>query len=418
LWARGVVFLDTPPPTSMIPATAAPARPALASLTGLRFVAAIAVVLYHLPTKPGASAVASRLMGFGYLGVSLFFVLSGFILTYTYVDPDGATLRASRRDFWWARVARVYPAYALALLFSLPIFLVFRVMLVAPASRPPVLLSATLTPLLLQAWWPSTATQWNTPGWSLSVEVFFYAVFPFGAVWLARRRNATRAAVLVWMACLAVPAAYLAFATRVGVDASGSGDYFWVQAIKFNPMAHLGELAVGAGAGLLFLRRRAATCVSTRAFAWSVTAALIAVAVIAAKTSWLPYLLCHNGLLAPVWAALVLALASGRGPAVRMLGSRPMVRLGEASYALYLFHSPLLGYHQLLRGFLRLRAPGLTTPAWLQASAFLVTAIALSLLVFRRVEEPARRAIRRWRADAGVRRPEHLLPHQGDVVRA
>jgi peptidoglycan/LPS O-acetylase OafA/YrhL len=115
---------------------------------------------------------------------------------------------------------------------------------------------------------------------------------------------------------------------------------------------------------------------------------------------------------------LVLGLAGGTGPATRLLGARPMVRLGEASYALYLFHSPLLGYQQLLRGFLRLRAPELTAPAWLQVSAFLVTAIALSLLVFRHVEEPARRAIRRWSAGAGVRRPEHLVAHSGEVVRA
>ena len=174
-------------------------------------------------------------------------------------------------------------------------------------------------------------------------------------------------------------------------------------------------LVVGAGPTGLTM---AATLVASRAFAWSVALSLVAVGGVAATTDWLPYLLCHNGLLAPLWAALVIALASGAGPATRMLGSRPMVRLGEASYALYLFHSPLLGYQQLLRGFLRLRAPQLTAPAWLQGSAFLVVAIALSVLVFRRVEEPARRAIRGWRAAAGVRRKEHLVPRQREIARA
>ncbi|HVE66393.1 MAG TPA: acyltransferase, partial [Thermoanaerobaculia bacterium] len=183
LVGTGVVTQDMPALTPATPDSAS--RPVLPALTGLRFVAAMAVVLYHVPMKPFASETATRLTAYGYLGVSLFFVLSGFILTYTYIDPHTGALRGSVRDFWWARVARIYPVYLIALLLSLPIFLIFRVLVAAPAARPPALLSAALTPLLLQAWWPTTATQWNTPGWSLSVELFFYALFPFAAVWLA-----------------------------------------------------------------------------------------------------------------------------------------------------------------------------------------------------------------------------------------
>ena len=106
------------------------------------------------------------------------------------------------------------------------------------------------------------------------------------------------------------------------------------------------------------------------------------------------YALCHGGLLAPLWGLVIVRLADGVGPVARLLGSHPMVRLGEASYALYLVHSPLLGYQRLLRRFLALRFPELGMAPALQLLLFLAVALGLSVLLFRRVEEPARRAIR------------------------
>lgn len=367
-------------------------RPALRALTGLRFVAAMAVVLYHAPLVAGTPRAVVLLLSRGYLGVSLFFVLSGFILTYTYIDPDRATLRSSTRDFWWARIARIYPVYLAALLISLPIFVVFRVVMAVPDERPAALMSATLTPLLLQAWWPSAATQWNTPGWSLSVELFFYALFPVFAVWLARRRHVVRASALLWVACLIPPSMYLALAAG-DRGASSFDHYFWQQAVKLTPVVHLGELAIGVAAGLAFLRRGPAAF-SSRAFSLGVPIALVVALLVVVGSDRLPYELCHDGLLAPLWAALILRLASGDGWATRLLGSQPMVRLGEASYALYLVHSPLLGYQRLLRGLLKARYPELATASALQLLAFLAVALGLSFLLFRRVEEPARRLIR------------------------
>jgi peptidoglycan/LPS O-acetylase OafA/YrhL len=375
---------------------AALARPVLAPLTGLRFVAALAVVLYHLPMKPFAWEWATRLVAYGYLGVSFFFVLSGFILTYTYIDPVTGALRGSIRDFWWGRVARIYPVYLLALLISLPIFVIFRVLIIDPAARPSSILSALLTPLLLQAWWPSAATQWNTPGWSLSVELFFYAIFPLAAVWLAQRRLPGTIGVLTWLVCLGVPLGYLLLTSPATGQTVTLDRYFWLQAIKFNPVAHLGEFVIGVTAGLAFMRRRSASVLGSTALERTAWGGIAMLAVVAASTDWLPYPLCHNGLLAPLWASLVLGLATSRGRVARLLGSRPMVRLGEASFALYLLHWPLIGYHELARGFLRIRQPGLSSPAWLQAALLLVVAVLASLFVFHRVEQPARRIIRNW----------------------
>src|SRR5438128_7044986 len=90
-------------------ASAAPVH--LKPLTGLRFLAALLVVLYHVDLA--SRLPLSPIVGIGYVGVSFFFVLSGFILAYTYLDAHGR-LNRSRGAFWGARIARVYPVYLVA----------------------------------------------------------------------------------------------------------------------------------------------------------------------------------------------------------------------------------------------------------------------------------------------------------------
>ena len=92
--------------------------PTLYPLTGLRFFAAIAVVACHysLFWRTGAVSVPwlATLMGNGNLGVNIFFILSGFILTYTYLPVD-AVMKGTLFNFYIARVARIVPVYFLAL---------------------------------------------------------------------------------------------------------------------------------------------------------------------------------------------------------------------------------------------------------------------------------------------------------------
>src|SRR5215471_18268616 len=96
------------------------ARPQLKGLTTLRFFAAMYVVLFHMRVTgelAGGPGWYQNFASIGYVGVNCFFVLSGFILVYTYTDP---VLDAPR--FWQARFARIYPAYALSLVLSAPFF--------------------------------------------------------------------------------------------------------------------------------------------------------------------------------------------------------------------------------------------------------------------------------------------------------
>src|SRR6476661_1182191 len=99
------------------------ARALLPALTGVRFFAAFYVVLFHFTLWYFAAAPqwVRNIVSSGYVGVDLFFVLSGFVLTYTYLVPGAS--HVPRREFWVARIARIYPMYLVALALALPITL-------------------------------------------------------------------------------------------------------------------------------------------------------------------------------------------------------------------------------------------------------------------------------------------------------
>ena len=184
-------------------------KPSLDALTGLRFLAAMGVVFYHfsLPILKGRSAILLNLAGAGYIAVDLFYLLSGFILTYSYLSPEG-TLLGSRRNFYISRFARIYPAYFLAFVLAAPsdIATSLHVNHLATAIAK-LAVSAVSVLTLQQAWTPWTAWDWNFPAWSVSVEVFFYLLFPWLAVRLARlkQRSVLPVAGLFWLLALLAP---------------------------------------------------------------------------------------------------------------------------------------------------------------------------------------------------------------------
>ena len=136
------------------------------------------------------------------------------MLAWNYLDERGQ-LRTSRGEIPICRLARVYPAYGLALLAALPRF----VELVRQGSAPapgalamnhwgPVAATAVTTPLLLQGWFGLLA--WNTVGWTLSVEAFFYFTFPFVAPRIGRASGDTLRvlSIALWMIPLLLAALY------------------------------------------------------------------------------------------------------------------------------------------------------------------------------------------------------------------
>lgn len=380
--------------------------PPLRALTGLRFVAAAYVVLFHVaqPLARGGPAWVRTLLGGGYVAVGLFFVLSGFILVWAYQHHD-LSRPAARRRFWVARLARIYPVYLLGLALALPYF-VEMVALRPDWGVAAGLRTAAATLSLTQAWSPTSACQWNCPGWSLSAEAFFYLLFPLLVVATARwgTRRLLAALALLWAAALAAPVAYTLLDPDALGGAQAGSQATWLVVLKFNPLLRLPEFAIGVLVGQLVVRwqRLPATRDRLRRLGpWLSGGAAVTLGVVLATGGRLPFALLHNGLLAPAFALLVVGLGAGGGALARLLGSRPLHALGEASYALYILHVPvyLWSLHRL--PFIELGLPH----GWPGVALYLVLVTLLSVAVRQRVEEPARRWL--------LRRPGGRATEQG-----
>jgi peptidoglycan/LPS O-acetylase OafA/YrhL len=369
-------------------------RPNLPALTGLRAVAAMLVVLFHykyiVPGLAQSSAPLARVIQSGFVGVSLFFVLSGFILAYTYVDEDGS-LRGSWGNFMFARVARVYPVYLFALLIALPLFI--DISLIHPVGvmkLKDTIRTAILTPLLLQGWTPRRAWMWNGPGWSLSAEAFFYLLFPWVGLWIAKQ-SVTRLKLvgLIAFAAIVIPPLLLGASRAGGIQSVTPSSYGpWVAFVKFSPLVHLPQFVIGIITGIAFIRRKVGA--ESGAMGIASIVSIVAVGTVLAFGNRIPYLLLQGGLLAPLFAVTIYTLAHGRGIVCKLLSHPLALKAGEASYALYLLHMPLSWYvTHLLKwmGWPRIEA-------WTGLSGFVGIALLVSLLVYAFVEEPARQRLK------------------------
>ncbi len=373
-----------------MPVAIAPVRrPELPALTSLRFVAAFWVVLFHvheIGLNRGGSAAYLDFAMLGYLGVSFFFVLSGFILVYVYAGRVVAP-----RRFWQARFARIYPAYLFSLLVSLGGLFYFW-----PVTRKQHLEVLTLTtyPLLLEAWFPKLLLLWNPVGWSLSVEAFFYLLFPFVLPRLERLPwpRLRLAIPAFWLASVALTGGYMLLRPDGAAwPTSADNGMFWLGVVKLNPLVRLPEFLLGMGVGLLFLRLPA------RARSWPVGlgAALLFAGI--ALQRWIPYPMLHSGLLGPAFALMIFGFATQPAWA-GFLRWKPLLLLGEASYSLYLLHGSVIVMALVMFG----RSPNrmaVTVGA-------VAVAIGVSVLVYLLLENPLRRRLHPRYATPMVPEPE------------
>lgn len=372
--------------------------PHLHALTGLRFFAVLLVVLHHFWTPmarlpegvPGLLAAGlNTLAAHGFIGVSLFFVLSGFVLTYTYGGQGG---KLGRRRFWAARFARVYPMYLLALVVASPDLLRDMAVLVhkygATLGTAWGLVKGCMVMGLVQAWVPGTAMFWNAPAWSLSAEAFFYLLFPLLAGTAFHRgltiRRAGLALGALWTLVLAMGLCLL------GVRLANPGlDLYAV--IGMAPVFRLPEFMAGMILGRVFLGVDTTSPALRRAAAVSSVVAMGGFLFLNGALSPPSELAIAFNL--PLVVALAGGLACGTGPLAALLSCRWGLRLGEASYGIYLLHVPI--GHRLSE----ILGQPIGTLGWKAFALTLGVTVALSCLLFRYYEDPMRRRIRAALAD-------------------
>ncbi|HEX4113628.1 MAG TPA: acyltransferase [Stellaceae bacterium] len=331
---------------------------AINSLTALRGIAALLVLLYHvILTSP-----FSR----GYLGVDLFFMLSGFVLMHTYGQRFGAGVRwPGYRDFLYARWSRIYPIHLLTLLLLLPLF----------GQGVRFSGSALLQNLLLtQGPWYTAGQSWNTSAWSLSVEWHAYLLFPLIAA-LTMRRGKIACGILGAICVLT-----LALLLKVSMGTVGG-----VISSVFVLVRGVPEFIIG-----MILYRFYADGAVRAHFEHDSACLACGVALIAFGTFG-----ANDGPMLLALLGLLMTCAANRGRVARILCSRPLQYLGQISFSLYMIQL-------VFRTFLD-NSRLLPLGGWRYDAVFVGGSFVLAMLISRYVEYPARDWLRgRWQGENSV----------------
>lgn len=180
------------------------------ALTGLRIVAAVWVVLFHFrpmlgDASPGFRDALAPVLDCGAQGVDLFFILSGFVLTWNYLDRMGRSwsVRANLH-FLWLRLARVWPVYLVTLHLA-AVWVIFTLHVghvPSPEAGQLTAISYVRQILLVQLWFQPyfDGSSWDGPAWSISAEWLAYLLFGLLILVIFRMKHATRARGLMWLA--------------------------------------------------------------------------------------------------------------------------------------------------------------------------------------------------------------------------
>ncbi len=353
----------------------------LNALTGLRCFAAVNIVLFHF-SNPLWFGFLAPVVNSGFISVSYFILLSGFVLGYNYnARAQAGTL--DRVRFWEARFTRIYPIYFLSLLLSVGQFPTEY----ASHTHRMFWVGVVLTPLMLQGWVPAIATFLNTPAWTMSAEAFYYFLFPWLARWKPPRRTGLLVVCMagIWLVGLVPGTLYIVF-NPDGIPHPDRFSYgLWLWALKYTPYAHLASFAFGVALANLHQRMKRTGWLR---FALGIFG-FLGVYTLLWLGGHVPYALMHDGLLMPLFGCIVLGLA-GENPLARVLGVRPLVFVGEASYCLYLLH---FNMWNLIHDSHILNRLGLARfDPWI---SYLLL-IGLALLALHFVEKPAQRQLRKW----------------------
>ncbi|HWE95252.1 MAG TPA: acyltransferase [Tepidisphaeraceae bacterium] len=352
----------------------------LRGLTGVRGVAALAVVAYHFGVSftelvPAIGRLAPAWQR-GDMGVDLFFILSGFILCYVYRAGRSRLTWADYREFLGFRFARVYPNH-LATLAVLGIAL-----LAARAAKLPLTGTYPIRSLPFQLTmthaWPFAqgweGKEWNYPSWSISAEWFAYLlVFP--ACWaLASRCRSTRS-ILFWI--------FVPIATYAALWYGGVPLRNWKPIVRVT-------LEFCSGAALYLLHDKSGPFI--RICQRGLDGLVVVLAVLLLFTSiWNPW---ANGVILLAFPCILAGLTAETSLTAKLLAHGLLRWLGEISYAIYMVHA-------LPQKILKVALP---TGRFVHSSlavrfgviaVYLAVILLFAVVLYYAVELPARRILRR-----------------------
>jgi peptidoglycan/LPS O-acetylase OafA/YrhL len=338
----------------------------LPSLTAGRGIAALLVAVHHACLDWGG--ILTPVGQVGWLGVAYFYILSGFVLTWSW-SPARSTA-----EFYTHRIARIYPMHILTLAISLSAFMLIGSPLAGYVGNVP----GTIAQLFLVHDWlpghPNVRQAWNGVSWSLSAEFAFYLCAPPLLKWSAKATSGT-------LVNLAV--ALFLLMTFIGVGSTQVHAERVYDFMQYSPLARLPEFFYGIVAARL-LERGTQITVSPL-----VKLAMFVPLVIYVTGNENRNAIAMVSLCVPAFLLFIQSGATNDINRKASLLSHPWLQLvGEASFSLYMTHALVLG--AMAGAVLRLH---LHVHAIILIAVFLATSVAVSIFFYRFVELPLRRFI-------------------------
>lgn len=372
------------------------------ALTGVRFFAIFHIFLHHLWANyyyvSGTSEATQGLliglkdapdwvmtfMANGWVSTSLFFLLSGFILSFLYWGEDGSML-ISKKRFWILRFARIYPIHIAVVVIL--VLLKFQNSMEENASMGALISSAFGTAALIQAWFPPWIPMWNWPSWTISVMVFLYLIMPCLIKLLSRLSHRQLVITLVAMPFLSLlPTAAYTVLLKLGVPWNMTFEMFF----SHFPLFWIPYFVAGMVMTRIFsLNRTQDKQQSTVLFAWGDLAFLLVIAISLIPNLEQPYVFVfRQGLLMPLYMVFLLDLARGKGLIARLFSLPGTHFLGKIGFSMFIWQAVIFAGLFISLSVFPASAP---YQVWLAIAAIFILAIPSTYLV----EKPLVKLIRR-----------------------
>lgn len=301
---------------------------------GLRGIAVLSVLLFHLNKSflPG-----------GYLGVDIFFVISGFLITSISLSEFTSTGTISISEFYRKRIKRILPLFCLVVLVTLVagylLFLPHYLLILARSIAASLTFTSNFFFSQNLDYFANNSNEYPLlHTWSLSIEEQFYFIWPLLLIVLLRKfelKNILKGLVIAIIASLAF-ADILRFS-----DATSSSIYF-------NSLPRFGEIAIGAGLAILFKITDVDWKQKYHRHASTLGLLLLVVSFVVINDNfWFPGLLC---LVPCCGAALIIWSSRSQGAhwGTHLLNNKHLRKVGDFSYSLYLWHWPVLAFTRYL----------------------------------------------------------------------
>ena len=300
------------------------------------------------------------------MGVSYFFILSGFIMVVAYFDHAFI----DPKKYYISRIARIFPLYIFAIIFFLP-----NIILDYSTTKG---IELILNLFALQSWIPTKALSINSPGWSISTEVFFYAIFPFFFNKFYKNKSILVVYITIFLFFMASQFIYNFLLQSDFYQGYPSPSH---DILHYFPPMHVSEFLIGNIAGIYYTNNFRVNIKNNTLPIFLLS--IIIIWIISTKKT----LSLHNGLLAFLFVPLIFFISSDNGLIFRIFSKKFMVFLGEISFGIYILQMPIYGITYKI----------LTKLSFLSESekfyAYFLTLMVISIFCFYKIETPLRKKI-------------------------